>query len=251
LLSFEQERVYITRVQAQRQGLHDTEAEEHLVKSNIGWVTVLARKLRGHGVEEEDLIQEGCIALLKAVKKFDLTTSYRLSSYATWDIRRAMQRCIENTGLLLRLPTYLHEAMRYERYEQYTDLHERFTQEQVRVTRRAMAPVRSLERQLDPTEQDDFTLKDILEAKDDETETVALHAVQRDELKAVLRQVLPTRERQMLALRFGLVDGYEYPLEEIGEEFQVTRERVRQICASALKKLQASPLAAKLKEADE
>lgn len=242
LLSFEQERVYIARLQHG----YDPDAHEHLVRANIGWIGALAAKFCHQGVEIEDLVQEGCLALLKAARQFDLTSDTRLSTFATWKLRRAMQRYIENHGMLIRLPTYQHTLMRRLRHEEVcTD----FSPEHIEDVRRAMCPVRSLD-QPELGESGDLSLLDVV-SEDDATEEAALNTVQQQEVYAALGNVLTERERRILALRFGLGNEYEHTLEEVGRRVRLTRERVRQIEMVALGKVRTSLLAQSHSEQEE
>jgi len=233
LLTSEQERAYIARIQVG----YDQEAQEHLVRANIGWIAKIASKFRNQGVEPDDLMQEGCLALLKAAEHFDLCSPYKFSTFVTWQLRRAMQRCIENTGMVMRLPTHRHELMQRLKRDPDAALAD-YSMEQIIEVRRVMH-VRSLEVPL-LTESGDLTLIDVV-AQDDETETCALQAMQKEELHAVLDEVLTNRERRILSLRFGLVNDQEHSRQEIGKLMRLSHERVRQIEYEAFAKVRQSP----------
>jgi len=235
LLTSEQERAYIARIQAG----YDPDAQAHLVRANIGLVGEMAKRFGNQGVEMDDLMQEGCLALIKVAQKFDVGSPFRFSTFATWGLRQAMQRCIENTGMLIRLPTYQHELIRRLKHDEEGALDD-YSAEQIAEVRRAMQQVRSLETPF-VSESGDLTLIDVL-SESDETEEIALQAVQGQKLHAVLREVLTPRERYILLLRFGLVNDQEYTLAEVGTLVHLTRERVRQIEQAALAKLRDAVL---------
>lgn len=239
LLTPEQERAYIVRVQQYR----DTDAQEHLVRSNIGWIIRIAKKWIREGSEFEDLIQEGCIGLLKAVDHFDLSTSFRLTTYASWWIRQAMDRHVMNTNMTIRLPVHLHPLMQavkqHEVGKNEVSLAD-YDPEQVAVVRRAMRAVHSLDALLLPTTTNDLTLADFLADDAASTEECAIRPVFRGEIASVLKQVLTEREMRVLSLRYGLQNHEEHTLEQVGALEHVTRERVRQIEQSAYAKLRRS-----------
>ena len=246
LLTKEQERFYIARVQQYQ----DTDAQEHLVRSNIGWVIKIAERWIRQGVEFEDLIQEGCIGLLRAVDHFDLSSSFRLTTYASWWIRQAMDRHIMNTTMTVRLPVYLHPLMHVVKQDEVSGNDDTalagYTTEQVAVVRRAMRAVQSLDALLVPAKYDDLTLIDLLADDDTPTEERAIRSVFQREVVVVLEQVLTEREMRVLSLRYGLRNHAEHSLEQIGELEHVTRERIRQIEQVAFAKLRESPLVKEL-----
>ena len=245
LLTKEQERIYIARVQQYQ----DTDAQEHLVRSNIGWVIKIAERWIRQGVEFEDLIQEGCIGLLRAVDHFDLSSSFRLTTYASWWIRQAMDRHTMNTTMTVRLPVYLHPIMRavkqHEAGDNEVSLAD-YDPEQVAVVRRAMRAVHSLDALLLPAKYDDLTLADFLADDAASTEERAIGPVFRGEIAMALEQVLTEREMRVLCLRYGLCNQEEHTLEQVGVLEHVTRERIRQIETAALAKLRRSPLVRKM-----
>lgn len=233
LLTAEQERVYIARIQAG----YDRDAQEHLVRANIGWIATIAKKFYHQGVEMDDLVQEGCLALLKAAQQFDLSSNFRLTTLATWKIRQVLQRCIENTGMTIRLPAHRHELMRRLKHDPDA-ASATYSADQIAEVRRAMH-VRSLEVPL-LTESGELALIDVV-SEDDATEECALQAVQKEELHAVMNDVLTERERRLLSLRFGLMNDQEHTRQETGELMRLSHERVRQIEYGALAKVRQSP----------
>lgn len=241
LLTFEHERFYIARVQQYQ----DTDAQEHLIRANIGWVIKIAKRWIRQDIEFEDLIQEGCIALLKAVDHFDLSSSFRLTTYASWWIRQAMDRHTMNTTMTIRLPVYLHPLMQvvkqYEVNGDDTTLAD-YNPDQVTAVRRMMQTVHSLDALLQPAKYDDLTLVDLLADDAPSAEECAIRPVFQHEVDAVLQQVLSEREIRVLSLRYGLQNTQEHTLEQVGVLEHITRERVRQIEQGALVKLRRSSL---------
>lgn len=239
LLSREQERFYIARVQQYR----DTEAQEHLVRANIGWIVENAKRWLRPGIEFEDLLQEGCIGLLKAVDRFDLTSEFRLTTYAGWWIRQAMERYIMNTSTLIRLPVYLHPVLQAVKQSEMNENDMALTDyepEQVAIVRQATQGVYSLDALLLHTKSDGLTLADVLADDDIPTEECAIGPVFEQEVKAVLKHVLTEREQRVLSLRYGLGKTQAHTLEQVGVLEHITRERVRQIERGAFAKLRGS-----------
>ena len=246
LLTKAQERYYIARVQQ----YGDTDAQEHLVRSNIGWVIKIAERWVRQGIEFEDLIQEGCIGLLKAVDHFDLSSEFRLTTYASWWIRQAMDRHTMNTSMTIRLPVYLHPVMQALKQDEANGNGDAalatYEPEQVALVRQAMRAMQSLDALLMPAKYDDLTLIDLLADDDIPTEERAIGSVFQDDVVAVLEHVLTEREMRVLCFRYGLRNHAEHSLEQIGVLEHVTRERVRQIEQGAFAKLRGSPLVKEL-----
>jgi len=255
LLTAEEEKILAARMEA-----GDWEAKQHMIEANLRLVVSIAKRYTGRGMHFLDLIQEGNLGLIKAVDKFDYTKGFKFSTYATWWIRQAITRAIADQARTIRIPVHMVETINkliriqrqlVQELGREPEVEEiaaemDITPEKVReIMKISQEPV-SLEKPIG--EEEDSHLGDFIPDEDAPSPAdQAASTLLKEELTKVLSSLTP-REEKVLRLRFGLDDGRSRTLEEVGLEFDVTRERIRQIEAKALRKMRGPGMSDKLRE---